>query len=60
MARLYRALERLGRMLRRGEVSLDGAMEELERVAFDPSYSEAWAKMERDARRLGGRVGVRL
>lgn len=60
MARLYRALERLGRMLMSGEVSVDDSMEMLREIAFDPGYEPAWSKIERDAGARAGRVGVRL
>jgi hypothetical protein len=60
MARLYRALEGLGRMLMRGEVSVDDAVEVLREIAFDPGYEPAWSKIERDAGARAGRVGVRL
>jgi len=48
MAKLYRTLERLGRMLRRGQVSVDDAVEMLRKIAFDPDYEPAWSKIERD------------
>lgn len=60
MARLYRALERLGRMLMRGEGSVGDAVEVLREIAFDPGYEPAWSKIERDAGARAGRVGVRL
>ncbi|MCC5998786.1 MAG: hypothetical protein LM573_06890 [Thermofilum sp.] len=60
MARLHRTLERLGRSLMRGEVSVDDSMEMLREIAFDPGYEPAWSKIERDAGTRAGRVGVRL
>jgi len=60
MARLYWRLERLGRKLMRGEVSVDDAVEMLREIAFDPEYEPAWSRIERDAEARAGRVGVRL
>jgi len=60
MAKLYWTLEELGRKLRRGEVSVDEALEVLRKTAFDPEYELVWSKIERDAEARAGRVGVRL
>jgi hypothetical protein len=60
MAKLYWTLERLGRRLRRGEITVDDAVEMLRKIAFDPSYELAWSRIERDLEARAGRVGVRL
>jgi hypothetical protein len=48
MAKLYWTLEKLGRRLMRGEITVDDAVEMLRKIAFDPSYELAWSRIERD------------